>query len=106
MGLGVELKSLHGGLMIVRVITGSPAEQAGVRAADQIIAIDGRVIQDLPTDQAANLLQGQEGTAVTLTLLTPGQAPVSVRCAASAWKCPAWTRCRSSIGRGAWAIRS
>jgi carboxyl-terminal processing protease len=77
-GLGVELKALRAGLTIVRVITGSPAEQAGVRSGDLIIAIDGRSIQDLPTDQAANLLQGQEGTTVTLNLLTVGQSPRQV----------------------------
>ena len=35
-GLGVELKAQQGGLVIVRVIPGSPAEQAGVRAGDRI----------------------------------------------------------------------
>ncbi len=30
-GLGVELKAQQGGLVIVRVISGSPAEEAGVR---------------------------------------------------------------------------
>ena len=61
-GLGVELKAQDGGLVIVRVISGSPAEEAGVRAGDQILAIDGQPTKDLTTDQAANLLQGAEGS--------------------------------------------
>ncbi len=72
-GLGVELKAKQGGLVIVRVISGSPAEEAGIRAEDQIIAIDGRATRDLTTDQAANLLQGAEGSVVKLAVVAVGQ---------------------------------
>ena len=74
-GLGVELKAQQGGLMILRVISGSPAEEAGVRSKDQILAIDRQPTKDLTTDQAANLLQGVEGSVVTLTVAAPGQQP-------------------------------
>ena len=73
-GLGVELKAQDGGLTIVRVISGSPAEEAGVRPGDRIFAVDGRSTASLSTDQAANLLQGSEGSRVQLTLAGPGQA--------------------------------
>jgi carboxyl-terminal processing protease len=73
-GLGVELKAQGGGLVIVRVIGGSPAEQAGARAGDRIIAIDGRQTSNYTTDQAANLLQGPEGSICTLVLGAPGEA--------------------------------
>ena len=63
-GLGVELKAQDGGLTIVRVISGSPAEEAGVRPGDRIFAVDGRSTASLSTDQAANLLQGPEGSRV------------------------------------------
>jgi carboxyl-terminal processing protease len=74
-GLGVELKAHSGSLTIVRVITGSPAEKAGVRADDRIVAVDGRPTDALSTDQAANLLQGPEGSLVTLSVAAPGEAP-------------------------------
>ena len=67
-GLGVELKAQAGALLIVRVISGSPAEQAGARAGDRIIAVDGRPTSNYTTDQAANLLQGPEGSSCTLVL--------------------------------------
>ncbi len=80
-GLGVELKAKDGGLTIVRVISGSPAEEAGVRAGDRILAVDGQATAKLSTDQAANLLQGPEGSSVRLSLAAVGQSPrqVSVR---------------------------
>jgi carboxyl-terminal processing protease len=74
-GLGVELKAYQGRLVITRVIPGSPAEESGVRANDQIIAIDRQPTKDLSTDQAANLLQGAEGSMVALVLAGPDQAP-------------------------------
>ncbi len=70
-GLGIELKAQGGGLVIVRVISGSPAEQAGVRAGDRIIAVDGNQTSRYTTDQAANFLQGPEGSLCNLVLGAP-----------------------------------
>ena len=80
-GLGVELKAQDGGLAIVRVISGSPAEEAGIRAGDRILAVNGRSTKDLSTDQAAAMLQGAEGSVVALAVAAPGQSQrqVSVR---------------------------
>ncbi|MEN6457587.1 MAG: S41 family peptidase [Thermoguttaceae bacterium] len=73
-GLGVELKALDGGLTVVRVIAGSPAEQAGVRGGDRILEVDNRSTERLTTDQAANLLQGPDGTTVSLVVAAPGES--------------------------------
>jgi carboxyl-terminal processing protease len=67
-GLGIELKADNGALLIVRVITGSPAEHSGIVSGDRIVAVDGRQTADVSTDEAANLLQGKAGTNVLLTL--------------------------------------
>ena len=80
-GLGVELKMDGGFLTIVRVIPRSPAEQAGVRDGDRILAIGGRPVESMSTDNAANLLQGEAGTVVELSLAAVGEQPrrLSVR---------------------------
>ena len=80
-GLGVELRAEEGTLLIVRVIPGSPAELSGIRAGDRITTVDGQSTEDLTTDQAANLLQGEVGTMAALSIVTPGLEPrdVSVR---------------------------
>jgi len=72
-GLGVELKSAENALLIVNVIHGSPAERAGLKASDKIIAVAGHSTRDLSTDQSAELLQGAEGTSVELTAVTADQ---------------------------------
>ena len=74
-GLGVELKAKNGGLVIVGVITGSPAKKAGVRVGDRILSVDGRSTAEVSTEQAANMLQGPEGTTVKLILAAPGENP-------------------------------
>jgi carboxyl-terminal processing protease len=71
-GLGVELKSDDGALLIVRVIHGSPAEHQGLRSGDRILEVDGHATRKYPTDQAANLLQGAEGTVAQLLVQSPG----------------------------------
>jgi carboxyl-terminal processing protease len=80
-GLGIELKAAEGALLIVKVIPGSPAEQARLRPNDSIVSVNGRSTAELSTDEAANLLQGPEGSTVQLAVVTPGQPPrlVAVR---------------------------
>jgi carboxyl-terminal processing protease len=72
-GLGVELRADEGALLIVNVIPRSPAEKAGLRAGDRIIAVDGQATRELTTEAAAALLTGPEGSLVRVTTLSPGE---------------------------------
>jgi len=78
-GLGIELKTDGGRLVILRVIPGSPAEEAGLRNLDQILSVDGRLVADVSTDAAANLLQGEAGSFVELSVVSEGESPRRVR---------------------------
>ena len=78
-GVGVELKPNNGSLLIVRVIPRSPAQQNGICVGDNIVAVGERATRDYPSDQAANLLQGEVGSTVDLTVASPGQAPRKLR---------------------------
>ncbi len=69
-GLGIELKGDEGTLLIANVISSGPAERAGIRAGDRIVAVDGQSTRDLSTDRAADLLKGQQGSYVEVTLLS------------------------------------
>ncbi|MFZ5829344.1 MAG: S41 family peptidase [Planctomycetota bacterium] len=77
-GLGVELKVQNRALVLLRVISGSPAELAGLKRGDTIIAVDGRPTAEMSGDQAANMLQGAEGTTAQLTVVSEGQTPRDV----------------------------
>jgi carboxyl-terminal processing protease len=71
-GLGIELKAADGALQIVKVIAASPAQRGGIRPGDKITQVDGQSTAELSTDQAANLLQGREGSLVEVAVVTPG----------------------------------
>jgi carboxyl-terminal processing protease len=78
-GLGVELKADGDSLLIVDVISGSPAANAGIRSSDRVLEVDGRRTKGLSTDEAADLLQGAEGSAADLLVSAPGQSPRRLR---------------------------
>lgn len=61
-------------VIVLSVIPNSPAEAAGLHAHDAIYAIDGQPIQAAERDTIANRIRGPAGSAVTLTLQTPGEA--------------------------------
>jgi carboxyl-terminal processing protease len=65
-GLGVELKIDKDGLLLVGVIRGGPASEAGLKVGELIVKIGGRSIKGLGLDEAANRLQGGEGTTLDL----------------------------------------
>lgn len=80
-GLGVDLRSDQESLLILRVIPGSPAEESGLKERDRILAIDGISTRGRDTYNAADLLQGGEGTTVQLSIRSDGfgQRPRDVR---------------------------
>lgn len=67
-GLGVELKTEQGALIVVDVIPGGPADEAGIAAGDAIVAVNGQQTADVSADAAADLLKGEEGTSVEIEL--------------------------------------
>ncbi|QEH33398.1 putative CtpA-like serine protease [Aquisphaera giovannonii] len=68
-GLGVELKSDPQGLRLVGVIRGGPAWEAGLVAGDRIAGVGGKAVKGLSLDEAANRLQGAEGTTIDLEVV-------------------------------------
>jgi carboxyl-terminal processing protease len=70
-GLGVELKIDKEGLRLIGVIKGGPAWEAGLKAGEMIVKIGGQPIKGLGLDEAANRLQGTEGTTIDLDVRRP-----------------------------------
>ena len=55
-------------IVIVRPFEGSPAEAAGVRSGDVILAVDGDASDGWTPDQAVLRIRGPKGSTVTLTV--------------------------------------
>ena len=73
-GIGAYLIEGDGYPAIMTPLDGSPAETAGVKAKDLIVEIDDRSAAGLTAAQAANLIRGEEGTEVRLTVRREGAA--------------------------------
>lgn len=67
-GVGIRY-IVHRDTLVVRgVVEGSPAERANIKATDRIVAIDGRPIVGITTDSVSQLLRGNAGSNVCLTI--------------------------------------
>lgn len=67
-GIGIYIEEKDGYIIVQSPIPDSPAEKAGLQSGDAIIAVDGVDIIGKTTQEAANLIKGEEGTKVTLTI--------------------------------------
>ena len=76
-GIGVELDRRDDQLTVVAPLAGSPAERAGVRAQDVIMAVDGQSVSTLGAEAVSARIRGQSGTTVALSLVRDG-APLDV----------------------------
>lgn len=70
-GIGVLLGERDGQVVIVSVIPGGPAHDAGILAGDQIVAVEGQSVEGLTPGQVAGRVRGDEGTTVHLTISRP-----------------------------------
>lgn len=66
-------------MILLDVIEGSPAEQAGLKAHDSIFEIDGSPVLLEEGMRAVERIRGPAGTSVTLNVQTPGTSPRSVQ---------------------------
>jgi len=70
-GLQIALEPKTGQLEVVAPIAGSPAEKAGIRPHDRILAIDGVLTTELTLDESAARMRGPAGSKVSLVLQHP-----------------------------------
>jgi len=70
-GIGAEVQSKNGHVVIVAPIDNSPAQRAGLKAGDIILKANGVSLDGLPLDQAISKILGPAGTQVTLTIMDP-----------------------------------
>ncbi len=72
-GIGAQLGLKEGLPVIVAPFDGSPADQAGVKAGDIIMEVDGQDVSAWPVDEVASNIRGETGTDVALTLWRPDE---------------------------------
>ena len=70
-GLGVEVAVRDGVLTVVAPMEDTPAAKAGILAGDQILKINGASTEKLGLQDAIDVLRGEPGQKITLTILRP-----------------------------------
>ena len=67
-GIGIQIATKDGKLMVIAPIEDSPAEKAGLMADDEVLEINGVSTKGITIDKAADKIRGEEGTTVTLLI--------------------------------------
>lgn len=73
-GIGIEITLVKDVLTVVSPIEDTPAYNAGVKAGDQIVRIDGKSTKDITIMDAVKKLRGPKDTKVTITIQREGMA--------------------------------
>src|SRR5579862_8531344 len=71
-GVGMYVGSPEGKVIVMYPFVNSPAFRAGLRPADQIIAVDDNNTEHATVAQVSGMLKGPKGTPVTITVRRAG----------------------------------
>ena len=65
-GITITEDAEAGGMRVEEVVSGGPAEEAGIRVGDLLLAVEGEDVLTLGIDGTRNLVRGEEGTHVNM----------------------------------------
>jgi carboxyl-terminal processing protease len=74
-GVGIQVgfdRQNRGQLTVISPMVGTPAYEAGILAGDIILKIDGKTTENMRMSEAVDLIQGEPGQKVTLTVMHEG----------------------------------
>ena len=71
---GLTLSKRYGYVIVLSVLPDSPGTKAGIRSGDIFESIGGFTTRDMSVGQALNLLNGQAGTGIKVSVIRRGKA--------------------------------
>jgi carboxyl-terminal processing protease len=72
-GIGALMNTDQGAPIIQSVIPGGPADRAGLRSGDRVLAVDGTPTDGKDIDEVVKEIRGDAGTTVKLSILHPDE---------------------------------
>ena len=78
-GLGIEITMEEGFVKVISPIEDSPAFEAGILAGDFIIQIDDTPVFGLTLNEAVDLMRGEKGEPITITVSRDSTEPFEVK---------------------------
>jgi carboxyl-terminal processing protease len=73
-GIGIEVTEVDGEIQVITPIAGSPAARSGIRSGDQIIAVDGIMVDTENLQDTIGQMRGRRGSRITVTVLRGDEA--------------------------------
>jgi carboxyl-terminal processing protease len=73
-GIGIVITLQDNFLTVISPIEGSPAYEAGLKAGDRIIKVDGESTSEMKLWEAVKKMRGKKGTTVVITIAREGSA--------------------------------
>ena len=73
-GLGIEIGRQDGVIKVVTPMDDTPASRAGILPGDVIIELDGKTVRSIGVNQAVDVMRGEPGSDVTLTVIREGES--------------------------------
>ena len=78
-GLGIEITKDNLGIRVISPIDDTPAHDAGILPGDIIVRLDNRPVNRMTLSEAVNVMRGEPGTDITLTIIRQGiEAPLEI----------------------------
>ena len=71
-GIGAEIGIKNDRLTIIAPLPGTPADKAGLRPGDKVLAIDSESTLGIALDYAVSIIRGEKGSEVILRILSNG----------------------------------
>lgn len=71
-GIGVEVDFQDDHVTVIAPIEGSPADRAGIKPGDRIVAIDNKSVRGKSPDELVRIMRGPPGTKVVVTVRRDG----------------------------------
>lgn len=78
-GIGALIRKVDAFSYITEPYEDKPAQKAGLRAGDKIIAIDGNDMKDKPSDEVSTALKGPKGTEVEIDVERPDGSTTTIK---------------------------
>jgi carboxyl-terminal processing protease len=68
-GLGIHVTPKYGSLVVISPLDGSPAAEAGIKAGDFLLAINGKLVSEMSLAEAINSVRGPQNSLINLTIM-------------------------------------
>ena len=75
-GITIQVTEDDSGFLVTEVTSGGPAEEAGMMVEDLLIMVEDVDVRGMSTSEVRDLVRGEEGTSVKLTVMRKGEHKV------------------------------